>query len=80
MSVFQSDPDVRKALLFDLYGAGISRGGAISGEHGIGSEKRPYLEHFEDPAKLALMARVKAAFDPHGIFNPGAIWERRAGS
>jgi glycolate oxidase len=80
MSVFQSDPDVRKALLFDLYGAGIARGGAISGEHGIGSEKRPYLEHFEDPAKLALMARVKAAFDPHGIFNPGAIWERRAGS
>jgi glycolate oxidase len=76
MSVFQSDPDVRKDLLFGLYGAGIARGGAISGEHGIGSEKRPYLEHFEDPAKLALMTRVKAAFDPHGIFNPGAIWER----
>ena len=54
-------------------------GGAISGEHGIGSEKRSYLRDLEDPAKLALMARIKTAFDPHGILNPGAIWDRRGG-
>jgi glycolate oxidase len=49
-------------------------GGAVSGEHGIGRSKRSYYEALEDPAKLALQRRIKAAFDPSGILNPGCIF------
>jgi glycolate oxidase len=75
LSVFQGDEDVRSQLLHDLFAAGRAMGGAVSGEHGIGSEKKRYYLELEDPAKLALMARIKTAFDPAGILNPGAIWD-----
>jgi len=52
----------------------IALEGSISGEHGIGFAKAPYvrLELSED--EIALMKRVKAAFDPNGILNPGKIF------
>jgi glycolate oxidase len=75
LSVWQSDPDVRHQLLMDLISTGVGLGGAISGEHGIGTLKRPFLAELEDPVKLDLMRRIKAAFDPHGILNPGTIFE-----
>jgi glycolate oxidase len=74
LSVWQSDPDVRRELLHAIVAAGVSLGGAVSGEHGIGTEKRAYLAELEDPGKLALMGRIKAAFDPNGILNPGTIF------
>jgi len=74
LSVWQSDPDVRGQLLHAIVAAGVSLGGAVSGEHGIGTEKRAYLTELEDPGKLALMSRIKAAFDPNGILNPGTIF------
>ena len=54
--------------------AGMDLGGTISAEHGIGIAKRPYVLDLEDPAKLALMGRIKTAFDPNGILNPGKIF------
>jgi glycolate oxidase len=75
LSVWQSDPQVRHQLLHAIVAAGVSLGGAVSGEHGIGTEKRAYLAELEDPGKLALMGRIKAAFDPDGILNPGAIFD-----
>jgi glycolate oxidase len=75
LSIFQADDAARSKVLHELFAAGVGMGGAISGEHGIGSQKKEYFMELEDPAKLALMARIKAAFDPEGVLNPGAIWD-----
>ncbi len=48
-------------------------GGSISAEHGIGRLKVDDLEHYGDPAKLSAMRAIKAALDPAGIMNPGAV-------
>jgi len=57
-----------------IFSAGMKLGGEISAEHGIGLAKREYVKDLVDPSKLALMARIKAAFDPHGILNPGKVF------
>jgi glycolate oxidase len=71
--VFQPDADVRHEVMFAILRAGMALGGAISAEHGIGKEKREYFLALEDPVKIALMHRIKAAFDPNGILNPGTL-------
>jgi len=48
--------------------------GSISGEHGIGFAKAPYIGLELSEVEIALMQRVKAAFDPNGILNPGKIF------
>ncbi|OYX43903.1 MAG: hydroxyacid dehydrogenase [Rhodobacterales bacterium 32-67-9] len=48
-------------------------GGSVSAEHGIGRAKVDDLERYGDPGKLAAMRAVKAALDPLGILNPGAV-------
>ena len=51
--------------------------GSISAEHGIGRLKVDDLERYQDPAKMAAMRAIKAALDPLGIMNPGAILRER---
>ncbi len=48
-------------------------GGSVSAEHGVGRLKVDDLEKYGDPAKLAAMRAIKAALDPAGIMNPGAV-------
>jgi glycolate oxidase len=74
-SVFQPDPDRRTALLGAMLRAGLDLGGAVTGEHGVGIAKKQWFMELEDPSKLALMRRIKAAFDPQGILNPGKIFD-----
>jgi glycolate oxidase len=57
-----------------LFAGVVALEGSISGEHGIGITKKPYIGLELSPEELALMKRVKAAFDPHGILNPGKIF------
>ena len=74
LGVFQPDPEVRDRLLHGLFAAGMALGGTISGEHGLGTEKQRYFLELEDPVKIDLMRRIKTAFDPRGILNPGKIF------
>jgi glycolate oxidase len=52
-------------------------GGSISGEHGIGIEKADFMPFIFTPADLEVMARVKTAFNPTGLCNPGKIFPTR---
>lgn len=74
-SVYQPDEGRRSALLRAIFEAGLALGGAISGEHGIGRAKKGYYQALEDPGKLALQRRIKEAFDPLGILNPGCLFD-----
>jgi glycolate oxidase len=75
LSVFQPDADKLHALMMDILGTGVQLGGAVSAEHGIGVEKKPYFMALEDPTKIALMRGIKKVFDPNSILNPGVIFD-----
>ncbi len=57
-----------------LFQGVVALEGTISGEHGIGYTKAPFLSIELSPEVIALSRRVKQAFDPHGILNPGKIF------
>jgi len=57
----------------------LSLGGTLSGEHGIGLHKARFLAMDLGENQVELMKRIKKAFDPRGIMNPGKIWERGGG-
>jgi len=62
-----------KELLERIYEIGVSLGGTISGEHGLGFTKKGYLHMVADKSKIDLMKRIKRAFDPNNILNPGKV-------
>jgi glycolate oxidase len=64
-----------EAAVEALFRHTVALGGTLSGEHGVGITKAPYLDMELGASELALMKRIKVAFDPHGILNPGKIFE-----
>lgn len=62
----------------EIFEAAIRLGGTITGEHGVGTVKAPYLEWKVGEAGIDMMKGVKAAFDPHGLLNPGKVFAKSA--
>ena len=58
----------------EIFSLGVSLGGTLSGEHGIGIAKRPYMPIAMKEANLNIMRGIKKVFDPNGILNPGKIF------
>ncbi len=65
--------DQRGAIKTAVHDLTHAMGGSVSAEHGIGRLKVDDLERYGDPVKLAMMRAIKAALDPVGIMNPGAV-------
>ena len=61
------------AAFDEIFAKAIELNGSITGEHGVGIVKLPHLERQLGADHLALLRRIKAAFDPHGILNPGKL-------
>ncbi len=70
----QEEWEQRRTAAFEqLYARARQLGGKVSGEHGIGYAKQPYLAAAEGPVILNLMRQIKQTFDPKGILNPGKV-------
>jgi glycolate oxidase len=69
--------EIFKQVREELYRDGRLRGGVISGEHGIGLVKKPFLSFSLDRGQVELMRGIKKIFDPHLILNPGKIFDER---
>ena len=67
--------ELEHAVLVELYQVVARLGGTISGEHGIGSKRLEFLPLIMDETLIALHRRIKAAFDPNHVLNPGKIFE-----
>jgi glycolate oxidase len=63
-----------QALAAEILRLCIAAGGSISGEHGVGNDKRCYMDWMFAPDDLATMQLVRQAFDPEGLANPGKVF------
>jgi FAD/FMN-containing dehydrogenase len=67
----EAELDAAEAVMEELYGLVAAGGGSIAGEHGVGLLKRGRLARQWSPAAVELHERIKRAFDPKGLLNPG---------
>ena len=58
----------------EVYAYAYAQGGRLAGEHGIGAKKLSYMEEFTPAGELELMRKIKRAWDPNNILNPGKIF------
>jgi glycolate oxidase len=63
-----------EAAMTEIIETALSLGGVVSGEHGIGLEKKRFIEQALDPNVIAISRAIRGVFDPTGIMNPGKIW------
>jgi FAD/FMN-containing dehydrogenase len=69
-AVFLANWEALNAAVHEIV---LDLGGSISAEHGIGRLKRELLRHAKTPLELEMMRKIKQAFDPNGILNPGKL-------
>jgi glycolate oxidase len=65
--------DRTHAAFAEIFAAAMALDGTITGEHGVGAAKLPYLRDRLGDDQMALTRRIKTAFDPAGILNPGKV-------
>lgn len=63
------------ACLDEVFNLVLKLGGTLSGEHGIGLVKKPFVSRELDSVSIELMRKIKQQFDPHNIMNPGKIFD-----
>lgn len=63
-----------EAAFAEIFEVALGMGGTITGEHGVGEAKAPYLEWRVGPEGLAVMKAIKQAMDPQNILNPGKMF------
>jgi glycolate oxidase len=61
-------------MVGEIFAASLAVGGTLSGEHGVGVLKRPYLESALGPVSIGIQRQIKRALDPMNILNPGKIF------
>ena len=72
-----SDPGQEKLaheVVGEIFAIALAVGGTLSGEHGIGITKKPYIVDALGEAGVNTLKAIKQALDPKGILNPGKIW------
>jgi glycolate oxidase len=60
-------------IVGELFGVALELGGTLSGEHGVGTLKRPYIEQALGPVSIEMQRGIKRALDPQNILNPGKV-------
>jgi len=72
----RSPEEVRRVELAarDIFRAAIELGGTLSGEHGIGTLKREFMEEAQGATAIELARAIKRVFDPRGLLNPGKLY------
>jgi glycolate oxidase len=73
----QRDPEQQEKveqMVREEFAAALELGGSLSGEHGVGTSKRPYLEQALGPVSIEIQKRIKQALDPQNILNPGKVF------
>src|SRR5690606_32341665 len=76
------DPDQVKRIIRmseEILEACVAAGGALTGEHGIGVEKREYMPMIFGETDLEMMRRVRGVFNPRNLLNPGKVFPSRSG-
>jgi glycolate oxidase len=63
-----------KEAMGEIFEHAVKLGGTITGEHGVGVAKRPFLSREQAAPVIDLQKRVKQAFDPENLLNPGKIF------
>ncbi len=66
--------EAAKQCLAEVFSLVMSLNGSLSGEHGIGLEKRDYISLELDPTSIAIMKKIKAQFDPLNLLNPDKVF------